>query len=128
MQNVADTANAAAEVAANASDAIANAATAAAPAAEALANTAAVEGAEAAATKFGLIEALNDGGALSWTLFLLMVVMSAVSWYILFTKLREQSKIREGRHRRRCAFLGCWQSQGWRYQVRQELGLSPAGR
>ncbi|WP_221794709.1 hypothetical protein, partial [Aquisediminimonas sediminicola] len=66
MQNVADTANAAAEVAANASDAIANAA---APAAEALANTAAVEGAEAAATKFGLIEALNDGGALSWTLF-----------------------------------------------------------
>jgi biopolymer transport protein ExbB len=90
MQNVADTANAAAEVAANASDAVANAA---APAAEALTNTAAVEGAEAAATKFGLIEALNDGGALSWTLFLLMVIMSAVSWYILFTKLREQSKI-----------------------------------
>ncbi|WP_221792971.1 hypothetical protein, partial [Aquisediminimonas sediminicola] len=62
MQNVVETANAAAEV-------VTNAASAAAPAAEALANTAAVEGAEAAATKFGLIEALNDGGALSWTLF-----------------------------------------------------------
>jgi biopolymer transport protein ExbB len=46
-----------------------------------------------AARQFGLIEALNHGGALSWTIFAIMVLMSVVSFYILFTKLIDQNKV-----------------------------------
>lgn len=46
-----------------------------------------------AARQFGLIEALNHGGALSWTIFVIMVVMSVFSFYILFTKLIDQNKV-----------------------------------
>lgn len=51
--------------------------------------------AEAAASKnkFGLIEALNEGGAISWGIFTVMVIMSIGSFYILFTKLLEQNKV-----------------------------------
>jgi biopolymer transport protein ExbB len=42
---------------------------------------------------FGLIDALNHGGALSWTIFAIMVIMSIVSFYVLFTKLIDQSKV-----------------------------------
>jgi biopolymer transport protein ExbB len=47
----------------------------------------------APAANFGLWQALNHGGALSWTIFLIMVVMSIVSFYILFTKLIDQNKV-----------------------------------
>jgi biopolymer transport protein ExbB len=45
------------------------------------------------ARQFGLVEALNHGGALSWTIFIIMVVMSIFSFYILFTKLIDQNKV-----------------------------------
>jgi biopolymer transport protein ExbB len=45
------------------------------------------------AANFGLWQALNHGGALSWTIFIIMVVMSIVSFYILFTKLIDQNKV-----------------------------------
>jgi biopolymer transport protein ExbB len=45
------------------------------------------------ARQFGLVEALNHGGALSWTIFVLMVIMSIFSFYILFTKLIDQNKV-----------------------------------
>jgi biopolymer transport protein ExbB len=50
-------------------------------------------GTAAAAKSFGLIEALNEGGAISWTIFIIMVIMSAASWYIMLTKLFEQQKV-----------------------------------
>jgi biopolymer transport protein ExbB len=49
--------------------------------------------AAAPAANFGLWQALNHGGALSWTIFIIMVVMSIVSFYILFTKLIDQNKV-----------------------------------
>ncbi len=53
-------------------------------------------GAAAAAptqNKFGLIEALNEGGWISWSIFVVLVIMSVGSFYILFTKLLEQNKV-----------------------------------
>ncbi len=47
----------------------------------------------AAAQKFGLIPALNEGGPISWSIFLVMVIMSVFSFYIMFTKLIEQQKV-----------------------------------
>lgn len=51
--------------------------------------------AEAAASKnkFGLVEALNEGGVISWSIFVVLVIMSVGSFYILFTKLLEQSRV-----------------------------------
>jgi biopolymer transport protein ExbB len=42
---------------------------------------------------YGLMQALNEGGAISWATFIILVVMSVGSFYILFTKLFEQQKI-----------------------------------
>jgi biopolymer transport protein ExbB len=47
----------------------------------------------AAAQKFGLIPALNEGGPISWSIFIVMVIMSVFSFYIMFTKLIEQQKV-----------------------------------
>lgn len=57
--------------------------------------TAAPAAAKAAepAANFGLWQALNHGGALSWTIFIIMVIMSIVSFYVLFTKLIDQNKV-----------------------------------
>ncbi len=57
---------------------------------------AAVPGAAATQKNFGLWEALMPDGKpayLSWAIFLTLVLMSAVSWYIMFTKYFEQAKI-----------------------------------
>lgn len=54
--------------------------------------------ATAAQNKFGLIEALNEGGPISWFIFSVLVIMSVGSFYILFTKLLEQNRVmKEGR-------------------------------
>jgi biopolymer transport protein ExbB len=53
----------------------------------------AAKGAAVGPANFGLWQALNHGGALSWTIFVIMVVMSIVSFYILFTKLIDQNKV-----------------------------------
>ncbi|HVL79044.1 MAG TPA: MotA/TolQ/ExbB proton channel family protein [Sphingomicrobium sp.] len=42
---------------------------------------------------YGLLPALNQGGVIAWTTFLILVLMSVVSFYILFTKLMQQQKI-----------------------------------
>ncbi len=55
--------------------------------------TTATEAAAVAQKQFGLMQALEEGGPISWAIFLTMVVMSAVSWYIMFTKLIEQGKV-----------------------------------
>lgn len=47
---------------------------------------------------YGLMQALNEGGVISWATFIILVAMSVFSFYILFTKLFEQQKIiKQGR-------------------------------
>jgi biopolymer transport protein ExbB len=42
---------------------------------------------------YGLWQALEEGGIISWTVFIILVAMSVFSFYILFTKLMQQQKI-----------------------------------
>lgn len=42
---------------------------------------------------YGLIPALQQGGAIAQSVFAILVIMSMASWYILFAKLIEQQKI-----------------------------------
>jgi biopolymer transport protein ExbB len=55
--------------------------------------TTATEAANVAQKQFGLMQALHEGGFVSQAIFTILVVMSAVSWYIMFTKLVEQGKV-----------------------------------
>jgi biopolymer transport protein ExbB len=56
---------------------------------------------------YGLIPALQQGGWIAWATFIVLVIMSAASWYILFTKLFEQQKILTQGRRMRSTF---WQA------------------
>jgi biopolymer transport protein ExbB len=60
---------------------------------------------------YGLLAALEQGGTIAWATFLILVVMSAASWYILFVKLFEQQKIINQGRRARTAF---WQAPNLR--------------
>ena len=60
---------------------------------------------------YGLMAALEQGGAIAWAVFIILVVMSAASWYILFVKLFEQQKIINQGKRARTTF---WQSANLR--------------
>lgn len=42
---------------------------------------------------YGLMEALEQGGVIAWTVFIILVGMSVFSFFILFTKLIEQQKV-----------------------------------
>lgn len=42
---------------------------------------------------YGLWAALEQGGVIAWSVFIILVAMSVFSFYILFTKLFEQQKI-----------------------------------
>jgi len=53
---------------------------------------------------YGLMAALEQGGTIAWAVFIILVVMSAASWYIMFTKLLEQQKILNQAKRVRAAF------------------------
>ena len=50
-------------------------------------------GGEAPQNAFGLMEALEQGGAIAWFTFVVLVIMSISSFYILFSKLFEQNKV-----------------------------------
>lgn len=56
---------------------------------------------------YGLMAALEQGGTIAWSVFIILVVMSAASWYILFVKLFEQQKIFNQGKRARTVF---WQA------------------
>jgi biopolymer transport protein ExbB len=56
---------------------------------------------------YGLTAALEQGGFITWFIFIVLVIMSLATWYILFTKLFEQQKIFNQGKRARTAF---WQS------------------
>ncbi|CAN5342097.1 N/A [soil metagenome] len=47
----------------------------------------------ASANPYGLFEALEQGGAIAWTVFIILVGMSVGTFFILFTKLIEQQKV-----------------------------------
>jgi biopolymer transport protein ExbB len=53
---------------------------------------------------YGLMAALEQGGTIAWATFIILVVMSAASWYIMFTKLLEQQKILNQAKRARTSF------------------------
>lgn len=48
---------------------------------------------KAAENPYGLVQALEEGGLISQTVFAILCVMSFFSFYIMFTKLIEQQKI-----------------------------------
>src|SRR3546814_19372251 len=54
---------------------------------------AAAAAAPAAENPYGLMEALEQGGAIAWAVFLILCAMSVGSFSILFTRLIEQQKI-----------------------------------
>lgn len=53
----------------------------------------AAAGSAAPQTKFGFLEAMEQGGVIAWSIFTVLVIMSVGSFYILFTKLFEQNRI-----------------------------------
>ncbi|MBA3677025.1 MAG: MotA/TolQ/ExbB proton channel family protein [Sphingosinicella sp.] len=60
---------------------------------------------------YGLLAALEQGGAIAIATFSILVIMSAASWYIMFVKLFEQQKILNQGKRARTTF---WQSANLR--------------
>jgi biopolymer transport protein ExbB len=60
---------------------------------------------------YGIQRALAEGGYIAWTTLTILVIMSAASWYILFTKLFEQQKIINQGRRARSTF---WQASNLR--------------
>jgi biopolymer transport protein ExbB len=60
---------------------------------------------------YGLMAALQQGGIVAQTIFAILVIMSAASWYIIFTKLIEQQKILNQGKRARATF---WSSPSLR--------------
>jgi biopolymer transport protein ExbB len=53
----------------------------------------ATEAAGTAENPYGLMNALHEGGVISWATFVILVIMSIGTFYILFTKLMQQQKI-----------------------------------
>ena len=66
--------------------------------------TPAAGAAAAPSNPYGLMAALEQGGIVAWAVFIILVIMSAVSWYIMFTKLLEQQKIFNQAKRARQSF------------------------
>ncbi len=50
-------------------------------------------GTAAAQTQFGVKQMFVEGGPVTWTIAAILAIMSAVSWYIMLTKLFEQHKV-----------------------------------
>jgi biopolymer transport protein ExbB len=65
----------------------------------------------AAENQFGLASALREGGIISQSVFSILVLMSVVSFYIMFSKLFEQQKIMNQAKRVRQGF---WKSNSLR--------------
>jgi biopolymer transport protein ExbB len=71
----------------------------------------AAAGSTAAANPYGLSAALKEGGIIAQSTFSILVIMSVVSFYILFSKLFEQQKIIGQAKRIKQSF---WQSNSLR--------------
>ena len=55
---------------------------------------------------YGLTAALHQGGIIAWTVFIILVIMSLSTWYVMFTKVFEQQKILNQYRRLRGSFWG----------------------
>ncbi|MBW8745785.1 MAG: MotA/TolQ/ExbB proton channel family protein [Sphingomonas sp.] len=62
--------------------------------------------AAAASNPYGLTGALHQGGPITWAVFIILVIMSLATWYIMFTKLFEQQKVLNQYKRVRSNFWG----------------------
>src|SRR4028119_21783 len=60
---------------------------------------------------YGLMQALEEGGIISWSVFIILVIMSLGTFYILFTKLMQQQKIMSQGRKVRASF---WNSPNLR--------------
>ena len=60
---------------------------------------------------YGLLPALEQGGVIAWSVFIILVGMSVFSFYILFTKLLQQQKIINQGNKVRASF---WNSPNLR--------------
>src|SRR5881398_683407 len=49
--------------------------------------------APAGSNPYGLMQALEQGGIIAWSVFIILAIMSLGTFYILFTKLMQQQKI-----------------------------------
>ena len=47
----------------------------------------------AAKTSFGVAQMFEEGGPVTWTIAIILAIMSIASWYIMLTKLFEQQKV-----------------------------------
>jgi biopolymer transport protein ExbB len=65
----------------------------------------------AADNPYGLMQALQEGGIIAWTVFIILVIMSLGTFYILFTKLMQQQKIMSQGRKVRASF---WNSPNLR--------------
>ena len=68
--------------------------------------TPAAGAAAANSNPYGLMAALHQGGIIAWTVFIILVIMSLSTWYVLFAKLFEQQKILNQYKRVRSSFWG----------------------
>ncbi|UAK25100.1 MotA/TolQ/ExbB proton channel family protein [Sphingomonas nostoxanthinifaciens] len=68
--------------------------------------TPAAGAAAANSNPYGLMAALHQGGVIAWSVFIILVIMSAATWYIMFTKLIEQQKVLNQAKRVRTNFWG----------------------
>ena len=85
-----------------------------------LALTAAAAPRSRGANPYGLLQALQQGGVIAWSVFIILVGMSIFSFYILFTKLMQQQKIISQGRKVRASF---WNSPNLReacHQARDE--------
>ena len=70
---------------------------------------------------YGLMQALQEGGLISWTTFIILVIMSLGTFYILFTKLMQQQKIMSQGRKVRASF---WNSPNLREAATKLEGRS----
>jgi biopolymer transport protein ExbB len=68
--------------------------------------TPAAGAAAANSNPYGLMAALHQGGVIAWTVFIILVIMSLSTWYVMFTKVFEQQKIMNQYKRVRTSFWG----------------------
>ena len=73
----------------------------------------------AAANPYGLMQALTEGGIIAWTVFIILVIMSLGTFYILFTKLMQQQKIMSQGRKVRASF---WNSPNLREAATKRAG------
>ena len=73
---------------------------------------------------YGLMQALEQGGIIAWSVFIILVGMSIFSFYILFTKLMQQQKIISQGRKVRSSF---WNSPNLR-EAAQKLEARSAYR